>query len=242
MTKRIPPKRKPTNEATKCDDNLRKPIPKTTLNYKQQLFVAEYLVDLNATQAAIRAGYSVHTAQRVGSENLYKPLIEAAIKAEIEKRKEAIGITAAEVVRELALIGMADMSDFITIDDGGMIQANPLNTLTEGRSRIVRKVKERRVIRTERGTKEKPDGDQIMEQTYEFELHDKVKSLELLAKHLGLLIEKHEDVTKKEPRDLSDDEIDKLIERGRDKRRLSRSVVASQSRKDTRPEITTRLQ
>ena len=226
----------------KGDANIRKPIPKSTLNYKQQLFVAEYLVDLNATQAAKRAGYSDHTAFRIGQENLHKPTIEAAIKAEIEKRKATIGITAAEVVRELALIGMADMSDFVRIDEGGMIQANPLDTLSEGRSRIVKKVKEKRTIRTTKGTESNPDGEQIMEATYEFELHDKVKALELLAKHLGLLIEKHEDVTRKEPRDLSDDEIDKLIERGRDKRRISRSVITSQSLKNSRPAIAARLQ
>lgn len=61
------------------------------LTDKQEVFCLEYIIDLNATQAAIRAGYSEKTAQRIGSENLSKPLIQARIaelmQARIEKTK-----------------------------------------------------------------------------------------------------------------------------------------------------------
>jgi len=57
------------------------------LTAKQQRFVEEYLIDLNATQAAIRAGYSEKTAYSIGQENLNKPVIAE----EIEKRQEKIG-------------------------------------------------------------------------------------------------------------------------------------------------------
>lgn len=174
------------------DTNLPEPTPKSSLNRKQQLFVAEYLVDLNATQAALRAGYSVRTAFRSGAQNMQKPAIKAAIDAEIEKRKARINITADSVVKELALIGFANMADFIVIDGGGGIQAIPLDELAEGKARIIKKVKEKRVIRTVKGTKDKPDGEEILDATYEFELCDKVKSLELLARHLGLLNDKNE--------------------------------------------------
>jgi len=163
-----------------------------TLNRRQQLFVAEYLVDLDAKNAAIRAGYSEKSAYSIGTENLNKPQIKSAIDAEIEKRKDKITFTASQVLEELARIGFADMKDFIRIDDSGMIQANPLDTLPEGKSRIIRKVKEKRVIKTVPGTKDSSDGDQVLESTYEFELCDKVKSLELLARHLGLLHDKQE--------------------------------------------------
>jgi len=55
------------------------------LTAKQEAFVSEYLIDLNATQAAIRSGYSEHTAQRIGSENLSKPLVAEAIAKAREK-------------------------------------------------------------------------------------------------------------------------------------------------------------
>ena len=117
---------------------------------------------------------------------MQKPAIKAAIDAEIEKRKARITFTADQVLEELARVGFADMKDFVEIDEGGAIRAFPLDTLAEGKSRIIRKVKEKRVI------KSTPEGDQVLDSTYEFELCDKVKSLELLARHLGLLHDKQE--------------------------------------------------
>lgn len=67
---------------------------------KQEAFVAEYLIDLNATQAAIRAGYSEQTAQVIGSENLSKPIIAEAIAEAVAKRAEQCGIDAAWVLKE----------------------------------------------------------------------------------------------------------------------------------------------
>lgn len=71
------------------------------LTEKQALFVAEYLVDLNATKAAIRAGYSEHTANVIGSENLAKPYIAAAIALEAQKR-----IVSAQISAERVLCGL----------------------------------------------------------------------------------------------------------------------------------------
>ena len=68
---------------------------------KQQRFVEEYLVDLNATQAASRAGYSKRTAQRIGSENLCKPLIAEAIAEHRAKVSEAAEVDAAWVLTRL---------------------------------------------------------------------------------------------------------------------------------------------
>lgn len=156
---------------------------KTTkkLTDKQRAFIQEYLVDLNATQAAIRAGYSTKTANIIGPENLVKPCIQAEIFKAMDERAKNTGVTAERVIKELALIGFADMADFITINEEGLIRAFPLTNLSEGKSRIVRKVKERRTIRKDK------DGTEIIESFYEFELYDKLKSLELLSRHLGIL-------------------------------------------------------
>ena len=160
------------------------------LNRRQQLFVHEYLVDLNATRAAIAVGYSEKSAQQIGTENLSKPSIKAAIDAEIEKRKADCGGRAERVIAELELLGFSDMGDFVEIDEGGAVRAFPITTLAAGKSRIIRKVKEKRTI------KSTAEGDQILESTYEFELYDKVKPLETLARHHGLLHDKQEvDIT-----------------------------------------------
>jgi phage terminase small subunit len=71
------------------------------LNQRQRRFVAEYLIDLNATQAAIRAGYSEKTARSVGSENLTKPDIAAAISAGVRKQSERADISAQDVLNGL---------------------------------------------------------------------------------------------------------------------------------------------
>lgn len=70
------------------------------LTAKQQRFVAEYAVDLNATQAAIRAGYSAKTASVIGSENLGKPEIASALAPLLAKPLEEAAITAEMIARE----------------------------------------------------------------------------------------------------------------------------------------------
>ncbi len=81
------------------------------LTPKQQRFVDEYLIDLNATQAAIRADYSMKTAEKIGSENLKKPEIREAIDAALLKRSQETQIDAAWVLRRLAAEAEADVAD-----------------------------------------------------------------------------------------------------------------------------------
>ena len=71
------------------------------LTPKQQRFVEEYLIDLNATQAAIRAGYSEKTAQEIGSENLSKPMVAKAIAEAQEKLSNKTQVTVEMVVQGL---------------------------------------------------------------------------------------------------------------------------------------------
>jgi phage terminase small subunit len=71
------------------------------LTAKQQAFIKEYLIDLNSTQAAIRAGYSKNTAAEIGFENLRKPHIKEAIDEEVNKRSEKLEITADYVLKSL---------------------------------------------------------------------------------------------------------------------------------------------
>ena len=68
------------------------------LTKKQQLFVDEYLIDLNATQAAIRAGYSVESARDIGCENLTKPNIQQAIAEKMAERSKRTGVNQDRVV------------------------------------------------------------------------------------------------------------------------------------------------
>jgi phage terminase small subunit len=74
------------------------------LTAKQQAFIKEYLIDLNSTQAAIRAGYSEATAKEIGYENLTKPHIKGAIDEAMNKRAEKLEITAEYVLSKLKIL------------------------------------------------------------------------------------------------------------------------------------------
>ncbi len=74
---------------------------KRKLTPKQARFVEEYLIDLNGTQAAIRAGYSKNSARQISNENLSKPVIAAAISTAKQERTEATRIDAGYVLRKL---------------------------------------------------------------------------------------------------------------------------------------------
>lgn len=81
------------------------------ITVKQQRFVEEYLVDLNATQAALRAGYSPHTAKEQAARLLSKANVAAEIEKAIQARSERTRITADRVVWELASMGLYDPGD-----------------------------------------------------------------------------------------------------------------------------------
>ncbi|HHQ6550895.1 TPA: terminase small subunit [Serratia fonticola] len=86
------------------------------LTDKQEMFCREYLIDLNATQAAIRAGYSERTARALGCENLTKPDIQIRIADLKAQRNEQVNIDAAYVLRRLVEIDQMDVLDIMTDD------------------------------------------------------------------------------------------------------------------------------
>ena len=84
---------------------------------KQKRFVEEYLIDLNITQAAIRAGYSPKTAYSIGSENLKKPEIRACIEKAMAERSKRTGINQDRIIMELAKIGLLNPKDLVDFDE-----------------------------------------------------------------------------------------------------------------------------
>jgi phage terminase small subunit len=86
------------------------------LTPKQSLFIQEYLIDKNATQAAIRAGYSKKTAKSIGQENLTKPDIKNAIDSLLAAAAAALDITRERVLREMARCAFADVRKLFNAD------------------------------------------------------------------------------------------------------------------------------
>lgn len=132
---------------------------------KQRRFVSEYLIDLNGTQAAVRAGYSEATAPQIGSENLKKPHIAAAIEEELAARAARTQVTSDEVVRELRRIGMARLGDVASWDNERLVLV-PSGQLSEDAAAAVASVRRGRY------------GPEIG-------MHDKLKALQLLGEHTG---------------------------------------------------------
>src|ERR1035437_3654608 len=90
------------------------------LTAKQDRFVQEFLVDLNATQAAIRAGYSPKTARVMAAENLTKPDIARAIEAAMVARADRLRITQDRALDELSTLAFSDISHYV-VDDKGVV-------------------------------------------------------------------------------------------------------------------------
>lgn len=137
------------------------------LTPKQRQFVQEYLVDLNATAAARRAGYSDKTADRIGPELLGKPCVSAAIQEAIALRERRTAITQDRVIAELAAVAFANGTDFAQIQGNGHVFFTPTEQLTAEKKRAVASIKEGQF-----GT--------------EVKTYDKIRALELLGKHLGM--------------------------------------------------------
>ena len=140
------------------------------LTEKQQRFIDEYLIDLNATQAAIRAGYSVTTAREQASQNLTKLNIQQAISEKMAERSKRTGVNQDRIVLELAKIAFVNAADVIDSDDA-TIKAGA----TADDTAAIQSVKVK-VIPTKEG--------EGVER--EIRLNDKLKALELLGKHLGM--------------------------------------------------------
>ena len=95
----------PESESTELMETyVYEPINRHGLTRKQERFCREYLIDHNATQAAIRTGYSTESARQIGSENLTKPNISKRIEQLEQKLGESVSISRAEIRKDLQSI------------------------------------------------------------------------------------------------------------------------------------------
>jgi phage terminase small subunit len=150
----------------------------TELNPRQDRFCQEYLVDLNATQAAIRAGYSAASAGEHSSELLKNPNIQARVGALKAEREAKTGISAEKVLQQfwdIASYRIEDILDF----DGEICTFKPLKNWPRSAKAAVSMVKYNSETR---GT-----GDnQVTTTKLEFKSDDRLRALDSIAKHLGM--------------------------------------------------------
>lgn len=140
------------------------------LTEKQRRFVDEYLIDLNATRAAIRAGYKVDNARQTATENLAKPYIAEAIEKAIAERSRRTGINQDRVIQELAKIAFVNITDIVNNDCEILSDADRADLAAIESVKV-------KTIPTKNGE---------MGVEREVKLSSKLKALEMLGKHLGM--------------------------------------------------------
>ena len=163
------------------------------LTAKQKAFVEEYLIDLNATQAAIRAGYSVQTANEQGAQNLAKLSISEAIAKAMAERSKRTGVSQDRIINELAAIGFSNATDYVRIVEEPVIVNG--HYVKDPDTGLIRKQEAVKIIPTDEIPEDKKKAIAgIKEGRYGIELItcDKVKALELLGRHLGMFKDKVE--------------------------------------------------
>lgn len=159
------------------------------LTEKQKRFCDEYLIDLNATQAAIRAGYSDKTANRIANENLSKLDIQEYIQKRMKDREKRTEITQDKVLNELAKIGFVDIKQYL--------QYKTAKTVIDHDAETGEPIIDYKQIIDVLDSSE-VDGSVIQEVsigkdgTFKFKLHDKMSALEKIGKHLGMFTDKVE--------------------------------------------------
>ncbi len=132
---------------------------------KQQRFVEEYLKDLNATAAAVRAGYSEKTAMEQGHQLLQKTSVSEAIQVAQQERAKRLQLDVDTVVANLANIAGANILDYLE-QDGDLIKLKDLNTLSPQQLTAIESIKHGKY-------------------GIELKLYSKLTASDMLMKHLG---------------------------------------------------------
>jgi len=150
------------------------------LTPKQELFVAEYLTDLNATRAAIAAGYSSRTADKIGSQLLGKTRVAAEIAKQHEKRMGKLEITADRVLGRLMKLAFYDVRKLFDADG----RCKPITELDDDTAAAIAGMKTAHKV-----VGDENDGCVVFT---EYKLVDQGQNLERLGRHLKLFTDKTE--------------------------------------------------
>lgn len=158
----------------------------TGLTARQEQFCREYLIDMNATQAAIRAGYSENSAKEIGCENLTKPHIQRRIEdlkqsrmlrvtGERKLNAQELETDADRVIRELKAIAFASPADFFDIVDGELKLKPEADIIVGENAGAILQVGVD--LKTSKGS----------EAILHLSFQNKMRALDLLMQHYGML-------------------------------------------------------
>ncbi len=152
------------------------------LTVKQARFVEEYLVDLCATNAALRAGYSPRSSKCIGHELLGKPAVALAIAAAKRRRSERTELSQDIVLQEAARVALSDPRKFYDADGN----LRPIHELDDDTAAALAGIDVEQIYEGQGGDRA------VVGQVRKIKRYDKVRALELLMRHMGMLTDRHE--------------------------------------------------
>lgn len=154
------------------------------LTPKQMRFVDEWLIDFNGKQAAIRAGYSAKTAEATAARLLRNVKVQAEISRRQKDLQRRTEISQDRVVKELARVAFADVADYVQVEtriiNRGDIEV-PLELAVHKETAELSADQRAAIASIKQGAN-----------GIEIKLHDKIKALELLGRHIGMFNDKLE--------------------------------------------------
>lgn len=143
------------------------------LTPRQRIFVERYLVNKNATKAALEAGYSKNTAAKIGSENLHKPEIKAAIDAEMAELTKRNALDADWVLQRLKAIADTHVEELVVVDEQNF------------RLKSDAEVDRMKLLAIDTFDDTELDMGKAYKRVRKVKLTDKVRALKLLGDYLG---------------------------------------------------------
>ena len=168
----------PDPEASKKSPRYSRPVDRGRkgLTNRQKMFIHEYLKDFNGIRAATAAGYSKKTAKTIADENLTKPIINEEIQRIMNIRAKKLGISTDRILQEVAKVAFAKITDFVRWN-GKVLEIIPSDEIDPDFAAAISSI----------SIRNNAHGPQI-----QIKLHNKNEAIQMLMKHLGLLIERHE--------------------------------------------------
>ena len=154
------------------------------LTGRQKLWVEEYLVDLQGTQAALRAGYSPKHAAAASSMNLRHPAVIAYLQHRMAARAQRCEISQDRVLEEARRLALVSMRDLVEWDECGEVRVRPSSEISPEAAAAIQEIHS---VRTE-----SPSGE--VTHRLKLKLHSKPDALKLLGQHLGMFSERHEHI------------------------------------------------
>jgi phage terminase small subunit len=188
------------------------------LTKQQELFVIQYMVDFNATQAAISANYAKGSAHVSANRLLKMDKVQAAIQKRLTKKEEICDVKIKDLINELAAIATLNIADIAKIDtDGKSVVVKDFNDIPDNAKKAIKEIQTIQIA----------DGGGV---AYKIQFYDKMKGIELLGKHFGMFIERTEIGKPGDFDKLSDKELDARIAE-EEKNNLPLNVTGAEKKK-----------